>query len=487
MKLSTLLIAASLPLAAATALNLVEMVSVEPRAPIEPAEAARQAASEAAAALRARPESERRALAAVAGADLLSAPPLDELASSDSEQIEALAAAWAGWRGALQTARDVADALRPTALGDLEGLKQAAAKLASLKARAQASSLPARDQLQRALGRRLDDLQARIARVERERQAADRLARADSAFKAAQHGPCVALCNELLTSFADVLDAPAADGVRRLRARAEFWDANARTAADLATAVTPADRRLVLQKFLDKYPDRAHLTASEREVLDRMDRDVQAMTAQMQAAQTDLGAAEAIAALRAALPAALSQRTRRAAEILDRFPTEASRAALRREVRAWLAELLPEKQIQESPQLQEVETARHEIVRGFFTEVRAPHGYKCYPTYEQSIKPVSDVGTYLAQELLGGPAPSVPRRCVTRYNKARAALIESPASKDAWQQLAGLCGQLDEELQKYTRKPGSSREPLSFAQEAAFVRSQLEAASWANLEKLLGP
>ena len=100
---------------------------------------------------------------------------------------------------------------------------------------------------------------------------------------------------------------------------------------------------------------------------------------------------------------------------------------------------------------------------------------------------VASLCAYLASQLLGAPGATVPRRCVARYEAARAALIDNPRPKQAWRQFAELCDQLDKELEAYGKKPGSSQEKLSFSAEAQFARGRLDSADSESLEKLWPP
>ncbi len=488
MKSSLVFILGCLPLAALSVWGLLEMATVEDPVRLEsPSEAVEQA-HRAAEQARAQAALERQAVDALARADLLDPGPLDPLAADEaSEALRSLGAAWADWREALHTAEAVGDAARTPRGDELDALKTAASRIESMKAQVEASSLRGKRELVAALGRRLADLRSRIERIERQRAAAERIARARAAFAAEEYPQCVDLCDEVLSAYSPAIDAQAAESVRALRRRAQLWLEHARAIADLETATEPAERRLVLQKLLDNYPSREGLARAEIEALGALEAELDRVAARIETAEQAKAAEQALANLKSDLPKGFSERVRRAAEILDRHGTAACRDALRAAARSWLAEMLPQKQLSESPQLREVETTRHEIVRGFFTEVKSPHGFKRYETYEQSVNPSADVGTYLAKELLGSPAPTVLRRCVERYEIARTGLIDSPGEKERWQRLAELCVQLEEELKEYRAKPGSGREALSFAAERRFAARVPDSPDWIPLEKLFGP
>ncbi|MFH1265434.1 MAG: hypothetical protein ABIK89_06870, partial [Planctomycetota bacterium] len=189
-------------------------------------------------------------------------------------------------------------------------------------------------------------------------------------------------------------------------------------------------------------------------------------------------------------PATFDGRLKSAAGIVGSYPTDSVKSTLRQSAGQWLRESLPEKRLSEPPQLQEAETAGHEIVRGFFAEVTAPDGtlfgYKRYPTLEALADPRFDVGTYRKEEFLVSPGSSVPRRCVTRFNEARDRLLEAPSRRTSWVELADLCESLEADLDDYRKKKGASREEpaLSFEEAGRFARELLDGSGWADLETL---
>jgi hypothetical protein len=193
------------------------------------------------------------------------------------------------------------------------------------------------------------------------------------------------------------------------------------------------------------------------------------------------------------LPRGFNDRLERALEILESHPTEKVRTELRGLVGQWLQEFLPEKPIRESPRLQEAETTNHEIVQGYFAEVIAPDGtlfgYKRYPTYEQFLRPVFDVGTYRKDEFLAPPGASVPRRCAAEYREARDRLLEDPGRREAWAALGALCESLEARLGEYRAKKGAGRDDLdlSFVEEGRFVRELLSGPHWAEMQALFPP
>ncbi len=485
MKPIAILVLGCVPLAALTVWSFVELASVDKRVAVPEADEQVVAAREAAEQFHASARAEEEPLRALEPTELLAGRPLEGLAEAgEASRLRSLAEPWLRWQEALETAEATVEADRPAAIGDLDGLKAALTRLEELKTGVEMSSLHGTQPLQKVVRLRIELVKARIRQIEREREAAAQIAQARAAFQATEYARCVKLCDEVLSGYAKVIDARAAENLRILRQRAQFWDDTGRMNSDLETADSLPQRRTVLAAFLAKYPDRHTHTDPEQKVLDRCKQDLGEMTAKIEAGEKDQAATEAVERLRAQLPDDFSTRLAKAAETVGQYDTETCRAALQGEVQRWIEEFLPEKQIEEEPRIQEVETTRHEIVRGYFTEVNSPRGYKRYPTYEQSLRPVSEVGTYLANRLLGGPAPSLPRRCMTRYNQAREALIEAPQQAEAWQALAALCGRLDKELADYRRKPGSSQQPLSFEREARFAAERLGKTDEENLKKL---
>jgi len=339
---------------------------------------------------------------------------------------------------------------------------------------------------------RIADLDRRIDQCGRRMEAAEQLREARAAFQPSQYGQCIRLCDELVHRYASVLTPPVVSKVRLLRERAAFWDDTERLFAQLDGA-SAAERAVILERFLDKYADRASRTEAELRIIDGRARRLCEVKAQLEAEAADRAARRLIQDLQQNLPRAFDDRLRGAARIAERYPTDSVKLALRAQARQWLGEFLPEKRLAEPPELQEAETARHEIVRGFFADHLTPdgalYGYKRYPTLEARADPDFDVGTYRKEEFLRTPGESVPRRCVKQYNQARERLIEAPGRQSAWVALADLCRSLESELIEYRGKQGASREepPLSFAEEERSVRALLAGPGWADVEALFAP
>jgi len=225
-------------------------------------------------------------------------------------------------------------------------------------------------------------------------------------------------------------------------------------------------------------------------VLERCQGELSKINARLRAEETGRSAAEALRRLRQSPPARFGDRLQAAVELSRQYPVEEALAALRQQVRDWLAEALPEKALQEPPELQETETRRGEVVRGFFRKVTRPDGalvgYRRYPTYEQYLHPVAQVGVYSPEDLPRPPGPSVPRECVTRYGALRSSVLARPERKQAWEELLAGCEEFEAKLAAYRRKSGSASEPLSFQNETRLAREVLEGPIWAGMEALFG-
>ena len=332
------------------------------------------------------------------------------------------------------------------------------------------------------LDRQIDQCRSRL-------EAAERLSEARAAFQPSQYGECIRLCDELVGRYASVLAPPVLSKVRILRERAAFWDDTERLFAQVDGA-SAVERAVILESFLGKYADRASRTEAELRIIDGRARQLREVKAQLEVEAADRAAQRLIEDLLQNLPRAFDDRLRATARIAERYPIDSVKLALRTQARQWLAEFLPEKQLDEPPELQEAETTRHEIVRGFFADHLTPdgtlYGYKRYPTLRARSDPDFDVGAYRKEEFLRAPGESVPRRCVKRYNQARERLIETPGRRTAWVALADLCQSLESDLIEYRGKQGALREEpaLSFAEEGRSVRELLAGPGWTDVEAL---
>lgn len=492
MRSIVILFVGCVPLAVLTAWSFVELGSVDGRPAPQNVIAGVPAQTELAEKVRAQLEREKPLSDELAETDLLAGeaiPTLDALPADSS--FKPVADAWPQWTGAHQLVTEYLRVARLAETAELEDLKDVGLRLQALKEKCRTSPPKGSEPFVTLLDRRIADLKQQVVQRERQLEAATLLDRARAAFKDEQYGQCVAFCNDLLSSYAAVMDASTAEKVGILRERARFWADAGRLVLLLGEADTPARRIAVLESFLNKYSDPASRTATEQRVLEKCRRQLDELKDQLAAEEQDRAAARLIDELGESLPARFDDRLENTVRIVRKYPTDAVKLQLRTSVEQWLREFVPEKQIRELPLLEEAETSRREIIRGFFKEVKAPDGtpvgYKRYPTYAQYLNPVAEVGTYRKAELIAGPAPSVPRRCVTRYGELRERLLEKPDRREMWVEFAALCETLQAELNEYRKKPGSSSEPLSFEEEGRFARELLAGPGWADMETLLEP
>ena len=370
--------------------------------------------------------------------------------------------------------------------------EQAQERYQELRQRYQKSSARGTVQLVDLLDRRVADLDALATQCDQRLEAAGLLRDARNAYQPGNYGQCVVHCDELLDKYSAVLPEEVASKTRILRDRARFWDDHERLQDQLSGATADQRQRLLTQ-FLGDHNDPASQTLDQQRVVAQCQERLREARGEIEAERANREAAAAIRQLDQALPPGFDQRLRSAVRIVESYPTEMVKTTLRAGVKRWLQQLLPEKQIAEPLQLEEAETVRHEIIRGYFAEVKAADGtlfgYKRYPTPEARVKPDFDVGTYRKEEFLVTPGDSVPRRCVRQYNQARDRLIENPNHRAGWVELAELCNSLEAELAAYRNKNGASRNDarLSFAEEARFAGEFPPGSGWADLETLFAP
>ncbi len=515
MKPLVILLLGCLPLAVVTANSFVELGSIDEQlGRADPAWSPDQLPDppERAAAERAR---EARVAADLGRTDLFAdaVPAVLEDLPKES-RFHGLEESWGRWEASREMVAEFArlererspcsaDAIARTPLEDVEAARRT---LSELKADCEASRAryealkerfgdsPARgaERFLTLVDERVGELERRIEACDRRAEAASLLADARAAFRPSGYGECVSLCDRLLAEYASALGASAAEKVHVLRRRAQFRADAEHLFSQLDGA--PLDRRqALLESFLGKYADRPRATDSERQVCETCAERLRDVQARLEAEAAERAARALIQDLHRDLPTAFDDRLRGTVRIVDRYPSDSVKIALRGNAKQWLAEFLPEKQIAEPPGLEEAETTRHEILRGYFVPHVGPDGtllgYKRYPTLEARNDPGFTVGTYRKEEFLVPPGDSVPKRCVERYNQARSRLIDDPSRRASWVELADLCRSLEAELRAYRAKEGAAREApeLSFADEERFARELLDGAAWADMETLFGP
>ncbi len=515
MRSMLILLAGCLPLAVLTVRSFVELGSIDER--LGSPNPAQNVEIDAGlpASLRAEAQQEKPAVSGLAELDLLAGeaiPGIEDVA--EESRFRSVKEDWPKWTAAREMVAELLQLERVTASVNTEQLDRipleeydtARRQLEESKRKCEDSrdeyqQLRQRYQKSRARGtvqfinlldRRIADLEGRAAECDRRLEAAGLLRDARAAFQPNAYGECVALCDKLLAEYASVLAAPVASKVRILQDRSRFWDDHQRLLAQLNNAA-PAERKRLLEEFLGKHGDRASFTSEQQRVLEQCGQRLREVNRQMEAERANREADAAIRKLEQDLPPAFDQRLRSTVRIVDSYPTGTVKMTLRASAKQWLGEFLPEKQIAESPEIEEAETIRHEIIRGYFADAKAADktllGYKCYPSAKARDDSDFDVGTYRKEEFLVPPGESVPRRCVRQYNQARNQLVEDPNPRTAWVELAELCESLDAELATYRKKNGAGRDDpdLSFAPEARFVREFLAGSGWADIQTLFAP
>ncbi len=502
MKSMFLLFVGCLPLAVLTVWCFIELGLIDEQ--LDPPGMNRDLAAETelAAELAAEAEGDKPVAEELAQVELLSGERIPGLESVAAESaFRGLRDAWPNWTAACQMAAGLAEIERfLAAIGAeqfeetrVKELEEARRQLDSLKRQYQQSAARGTGRFLTLLDGKTSGLDEEIDRCKKRLDAAGKLAQARGAFAPNMYGDCVRLCDELISRYSQVLDPSVALKLEVLRRRAQFWHDAELLFAELKEVDSPTQREALLEGFLARYSDRRLRTSAERRVLEQCDLGLRKAKDQLAAERADLAAGEQIRRLKQALPSRFSDRLRSAARIVQTYPASTAKQVLRGDAKQWLERLLPEKQLREAPNLQEAETNQHQIVRGFFAEVKAPDGtlfgYKCYPTPEALADPGPDVGTYRKEDFVVLPGPSVPRRCVRQYEEGRDRLLEDPGSRAAWIELAALCESLDARLAEYRRKKGAGREEpeLSFAEEARFARDVLGGAAWSDVQTLFGP
>ena len=492
MKPLVILILTCLPLATLTALSFVELASADGQGGLADGAHGRNEVMDTVADLRPQIEAEKPPAKGLSDADLFGPEPIPALESTPAaSSLKAVVASWRQWLRARAMVGGVLEAEQMAEGKDVEQLKEAAAQFTTLTEKYGPSPPPGSRQLLALLERRASEMKSRITRRKGEIEAHRVLAQARSAFGSKKYDECAALCDQILTKFAEAVDASVLAKVRVLRDRAQFWSDADRMTREHGASDTPEHRKKALEAFCDRYPGHSERTEAEIRFLEKCKTELQQAKEQVAAGQRSESGMRLVRELAERPPAGFDARIERANRILRQTPEPAVAAALRGNVIAWVKERLPEKRINEPPELQEGRTREHGLVRGFFKEVKnadgALVGYKRYPTLEQMRNPVAEVGTYRVEEWSEPPGISLPRRCVTEYNEARGRLLDGPARKELWTGLAAVCEKLDAELLAYRRLPGASDEPFTFAAEAKFARETAGSAVWDSLQKVLAP
>lgn len=491
MKPLLILLAGCAPLAVLTVWSFVELGSIEDHAVAGSAREAFASAAAEAEKMRSEVAGEKRVLEALAGAELFSTGPAGGIPSAPSHSsLRRAADAWREWLELYDLMARALEAERLASNTSVDDLQEAVRQSAALQKQCRALLAPGSAQLCELLDRRVADLQRRLKHAQQRAEAEALIGRAREAFHAEQYDQCAMLCRETLARYRAVMEPAVAEKVELLGDRAAFWSEHLRLSSQLQATDSLLERKRLLTGFLGRYGGRRASSAPERQVLQQRQGQLAAVESRLRSEEQTRRGAAAVADLDRALPADLETRLRQAAHIAARFPAEGVRALLDSRLRQWLGEYLPEKKLDEPPLLQEAETKRHEIVRGFFQTIKTAEGaiagYKRYPTYEEMLNPQAEVGTLKPDELLAPPGPTFARRLVSQYNEARQRLLARAGEKPEWTRFAELCETLHQEWRQYRQKPGSSREMLSFDGEARRARQMLAGSGVDNFARILG-
>jgi hypothetical protein len=496
MKPLGIIILGCLPLAALTLWSFVELRGIEDHPPPAGQDAGKEA--ELAEQARKLSAAEKAAADRLAAADFLAGEALPSLKMPADSEFRAAGETWSRWTAAREMVDAYCEVQRLTDTTDANRLGEAVRQFEKVKDKYKTSMVGAtpeclrsREQYLKLIDGRIAELNQLIERGGRMTEANQRLTRAREKFKPGSYAACIELCDELTSKYAGVLSAADLEKVRLLKARAQFWDDAQRLSVAMKSADTLASQRPLLQEFLGKYADRTGRTPSERTTLEQFDRQLADLEAKLGDAEKNQAAKRQIDEFNGSLPASFADRLHGAARIVANYPTDAVHGLMRANFDRWLREALPAKPVAESALVQETQTGDGQIVRGFFKEVKDADGklvgYKRYATYQEYLDPVSQVGTYKKEDLARPPAPTVARRITAEYHESRQRVLEQPGRRQSWTALAELCETLEGQWRQYKKRPGASREELSFAQEARFARELLAGDLWQDVTTIVGP
>lgn len=496
MKPIWVLLLVSTPLGALTTWSFVEIGDDKPAESVQ----AKVDLPEAAAAARAastRARTERQLAGRLTAADLLVPERVPELqAAPKTSLVEPLAAPWAQWIGLRLLVDDYLRVEQSVKDGELPELKQAVTALEQIQQKAQAASLRSERDFAGLLSARIATFKAEVTRRETEAEADLAMAKIVAAFKATDYPLGLRLADDWLGKFTSPALERKRKDVRRLRQRIEFHQDCAKTQEAYGQESDYQPKIRVLQAFVDKY-NGADLEPAELKIVAKCQKTIDELSYY---AQQETALAEFSGDLDDLVKSPgsdLEQRLGGIQGLLEKHRARTAqygaatkcRGAARTAVKKWLAEALPEKQIDEPEGVEEAQTKSGQLVRGFFKAVKMPNqkpGYKCYPTAAQRANPTGNVGTYPLEDLLGPPGPSIPRRAVTKYNEARALLLAAPEQKQAWESLGRICRENETDLAEYRQKRKDASD-LAFAKEAELAEQIASGPRWQVIEQLWSP
>jgi hypothetical protein len=428
---------------------------------------------------------------AVAQREFLAGEPLPELAGqSEPLYLDSLVADWKQWSDATELVGDVLslEAGNPDET-DLPQLQSAIERIDTIQDECREKDPAGSARLARVLDRRKKELLARIDFLEKCEDAERMIAEAGKAYTSGQYMNAHKLYEAVLADHEGILRSGALekftyDDVDSSRQTAAFW----RDAGNLRLTSPVSDRPSLqhdsLVRFLDKYQGMEG--EAEGEKLTSTELKLETVRAELLRLEMNASAVQPISTLDRYDERPFGEGLTAAARIAETYPTTWVRSQLQERVLLWLTQVLPPKQFNEPNGIQEVETLSGNVLRGYFEPVPDAGGgvigYKRYPTAEERKNPTRTVGRYPAADLRGVPNLSVPRQCVDAYESARTRLLADPGNRDCWNSLRRTCDSAEATLVDYSRKPGNSRESLSFVETSQFAKSVLMPSVWSQME-----
>lgn len=429
-------------------------------------------------------DSDETLRSAVTEREFLAGEPLPEPArQAEPVYWESLVPDWKQWCDATELVRRVLAIEESLTDRSIPALKASVQSIGAIQEECRKRDPAGVDRLLQFLERRSRDLQLEIAGLERKKRAAEIFAEAKDAFEAREYRDCIDLCRKLQQDYSEAIDYRQ---VSALRGQALFRQEWAKLPVESPVTDEPFKQRESLINFLDVHKEAAG--DFERKQIAQVEEKLAAVNEEIRRIELNREAKEPLASLTRYDDRSFGEGLEAAVRVAEQYPTGWVESQLQRRVAAWLARVLPPKELDEPANIEEVETKSGTVLRGFFQPVSSPGGevigYKRYPTAEEREQPTRNVGRYPAADLRGVPTSSVPRQCVEAYEAARTRLLEDPGNRDRWEAMQRVCETAETTLIDYRRKPGSSREPLSFDRELRFAKAALAAEVWPRIKKV---
>ena len=358
------------------------------------------------------------------------------------------------------------------------------------------------------------DLDERVARAEKIKEAEGLMAEARNAFDAEHYELCRDKCNELLTEYDSLLELRVKASFVTLKARAEVY-----VDADLLSEIKleemdPAKRLQKITAFLRTVEDVdvSQLEESDLRQIEAFQQAEKSVRAEISAdRQTDL-ILKMLAKLRNDPPSGISERfsaagktlsTIQAAEkeirespdagsvkSMDRLKALAdNREMLQKTVRAWFTKMVPAVSSSLDDKIQEATLKNGNVLRGYFLPVQDKDngkitGYKCYPTLREFQNPTKSIGTHAAADFVSEPAQPYEKTLTAEYAELRKTLLAGPESRGRWVEFQNRCQKMEEELKAFRQKPGVESTDVSFVNAVSVARGVMEQENWKVVEKV---